>query len=302
MSRILLTGKTGQIGWELQRALAPLGELAAPGRGEMDLADPDSIRSAIRQARPEIIVNAAAFTAVDEVETRVEQAMQVNATAPGIIAEEAKRSGALLIHYSTAHIFDGSSKHPYAEDDPPHPLNIYGRSKLEGERAVAGCGGRHLILRASWIYSLRSTNFLLAILKLARERGELGVVDDQVGTPTWARSIAEATAQIIKATGRMAPCAGIFHISATGSVSRFGFAQRIVAMARDVSGKQIPWAVVKTIKTAEYSLPARRPPYCVLSTEKMRREFGIELKNWESDLRKCLDELAAHGPEAYASR
>ena len=302
MSRILLTGKTGQVGWELQRVLAPLGELIALGRSEIDLADPDSIRSAIRQARPQIIVNAAAFAAVDEAESQPGLAMQVNGSAPGIIAEEAKRSGALLVHYSTAQVFDGKSSRPYVEDDPLSPVNVYGRTKLAGEQAIVACGGRHLILRASWIYSLRSTNFLLAILKLARERSELGVVDDQVGTPTWTRSVAEVTAQIIKATGRMASCAGIFHISATGSVSRFGFAQRIVAMAHDVSRKQIPWAVVKPIKTAEYPLPARRPSYCVLSTEKIRRELGVELKNWEIDLYKCLDELAAHGPEAYASR
>ena len=290
MPRILLTGKTGQVGWELARALAPLGELIAPGRGEMDLADPDSIRSAIRQARPEIIVNAAAFASVDEVEAQPELAMQVNGVAPGILAEEAKRIGALLVHYSSAYVFDGRSTRPYVEEDPPNPINVYGKTKLAGERAIAACGGAHLILRMSWIYSLRGVNFLTTFLKLAREKKELPVVNDQIGNPTWARAVAEATATLL-GSGDVRDRAGLYHLSASGSVSRFTFAERILAIARELLRMNTN-TTLKPVTTADYPLPAARPLNCATSKQKIGRAFGIEMPRWDAQLRSSLAQLA----------
>lgn len=285
MTAILLTGRTGQTGWELQRALAPLGQVIATGRGELDLADPDSIRAALRQAKPAIIVNAGGFTAVDEVEQQPELAMRVNGVAPGVLAEEAKRLGALLVHYSTAHVFDGVGTRPYAEDDAPNPVNVYGKSKLAGERAITATGCDHLVLRTSWIYSFRGTNFLTAILALAREKAELPVVDDQIGSPTWARALAEATAEILKNRARTSR--GIYHLSAGGQVSRCGFARRIIENARALAAGKGAWPRVRPIKSAEYPLPAQRPPNSVLATARIRREFGISLPSWEDQLLAC---------------
>ena len=285
MTTLLLTGRTGQTGWELQRALAPLGQLIAPGRGELDLSDPDSIRAAIRQAKPGVIVNAGAFTAVDEVEQQPELAMRVNCVAPGIIAEEAKRLGALLVHYSTAYVFDGNSARPYAEDDAPNPVNAYGRSKLVGERAIAATGCDHLILRTSWIFSMRGTNFLTTILKLAREKQDLPVVDDQIGSPTWARALAEATAGILKTRRRAG--SGIYHLTAAGQVSRHGLARKIIENARQLAPDRAAWPEVRPITSAQYPLPAQRPRYCVLATGRVRRDFGISMQPWEDQLLAC---------------
>src|SRR5688572_30739222 len=236
MTRVLLAGRGGQLGWELQRALAPLGGLLALDRAGMDLADPDSIHRAIADARPEVIVNAAAYTAVDKAESEPESAMRVNGVAPGIIAEEAARIGALVVHYSTDYVFDGAKDAPYREDDPAAPLSVYGRTKLAGEEAVRAAGGPHLIFRTSWVYAARGSNFLLTMLKLARERRELRIVDDQVGAPTWARSIAELTAQALGVDGAGPGPArqrsGTYHLAAAGAVSWYGFAHAIFRAAR----------------------------------------------------------------------
>lgn len=294
MQRILLTGKTGQVGWELQSTLAPLGELIAPGRSEMDLADPDSIRAAIRQARPEIIVNAAAFSSVDEVEAQPELAMRVNGVAPGILAEEAKRIGALLVHYSSAYVFDGRNTRPYVEEDTPNPINVYGRTKLAGEQAIIACGGAYLILRMSWVYSLRGVNFLTTFLRLARENKELPVVDDQIGSPTWARSIAAATGHLLGKQDIRGE-SGIYNLAADGYISRLNFAQHIIALAQKLpsAGR---WAELRPVTTAEYPLPAARPLYCAMNKEKIKRIFGIEMPDWESQLRPCMDEWCQRLP------
>jgi dTDP-4-dehydrorhamnose reductase len=209
LGRILITGKNGQVGWELQRTLSTLGEVVALDRTGMDLASPDSIRAAIRDAKPSLIVNAAAYTAVDKAESEPELAMAINGVAPGILAEEAKRLNALLIHYSTDYVFDGTKQGPYTEDDLPNPLSVYGKTKLAGERAIQQIGGPHLICRTSWVYGARGKNFLLAILRLAKERNELRIVNDQFGAPTWSRTIAETTAQVVA----QLYCPFTFHVS-----------------------------------------------------------------------------------------
>ena len=223
--RILLTGKNGQVGWELQRTLAPLGEVVVLDRRQLDLSDPDQIRERVREISPDLIVNAAAYTAVDRAEAEPEPAMAVNGTAPGLLAEEAKRIGAAIIHYSTDYVFDGAKTTPYTEEDAPNPLNVYGRTKLAGEQAVQAAGVPHLILRTSWVYGMRGKNFLLTILRLAREREELKIVDDQIGAPTWSRTIAEATAQILTSGAwPVSGASGIYHLTASGSTSWYGFA------------------------------------------------------------------------------
>ena len=241
MVRILIPGRTGQVGWELQSALAPLGTVIALDRSRMDLANPDSIRRAIRDANPEIIVNAAAYTHVDKAESEPDLAMQVNGVAPGIMAEEAKRLGAILVHYSTDYVFDGEFDRPYVEDDKPNPVNAYGKSKLAGELAVAAVGGRYLILRSSWVYSARGSNFVLTVLRLAREKPELAMVDDQTGSPTWARALAEATADLLRRKDRILGHSGVYHLAASGHASRYEFANEIIRIMRDVSGQPGGW-------------------------------------------------------------
>ena len=211
MTVILVTGKTGQVGRELARCLQPLGRVVATGRQELDLCNPDSIRNAVRELSPHIVVNAAAYTAVDNAESEPELAMQVNGVAPGVLAEEAKRANALLVHYSTDYIFNGLLGRPYVEEDAPNPLNVYGRSKLEGERAIATVGGAYVILRTSWIYSDQPPNFVLTMLKLAQQKKKLAVVNDQVGSPTWARSLAVATADVLRQAARAREQSGIYH-------------------------------------------------------------------------------------------
>jgi dTDP-4-dehydrorhamnose reductase len=294
--KILLTGKTGQVGWELQRVLAPVGRVIALDRTQMNLIDPDSIRKAIRDASPDIIVNAAGYTAVDKAETEPDLAMQVNATGPGVMAEEARRIGALLVHYSTDYVFDGTGAEPYVEDDAPNPLNVYGKSKLEGEHAIAASGCAHLILRASWIYSNRGTNFVLTMLKLARERQELAVVDDQIGSPTWARALAESTAKLLGNADDAWENTGVYHLSAIGYVSRFEFAKKIVEAAQEVFENAKGWATVRPITTADYPLPAARPLNCATSKEKIKRVPGIEMADWVVQLRACLADSFGEKP------
>jgi dTDP-4-dehydrorhamnose reductase len=291
MPRILLTGKTGRVGWDLQRALATLGNRTAPGRGEMNLADPDSIRAAIRGAQPGIIINAAGYTTVDKAESEPDLVMRVNAVAPGILAEEAKRAGALLIHYSTDYVYDGKRERPYTEDDAPNPVNTYGKSKLAGERAIQAVGGTHLILRTSWIYCARSSNFVLSMLRLAREKPVLPVVNDQAGSPSWARALADSTAELLLRRHLIPGNGGIYHLSASGHTSRYEFARAIIRIMQDLSGTADGWAEIRPITSGEYPLPARRPRNPVTDKGKIQREFGIEMPHWESQLRDFLSEL-----------
>jgi dTDP-4-dehydrorhamnose reductase len=270
--RILLTGGNGQVGWELRKTLAPLGEIAAPGRAVLDLRDAKRIRETLRDTNPDVIVNAAAYTAVDKAESERDAASAVNAVAPGILAEEAKKSGALLVHYSTDYVFDGEKPAPYVEEDEPNPLNVYGASKLAGERAIAASGCRHLILRTSWVYGPRGSNFMLTMLRLARERPELRVVDDQVGAPTSSLAIARATAQVLRPGAH-----GLYHLAAAGQTSWCGFARAILKRA----GIATP---VTAIRTADYPTPARRPRNSRLNCARLRADFGLALAPWEEQL------------------
>ena len=296
MTTILLTGKTGQLGWELTRTLGRLGEVIALGRGEIDLEHPDSIRRAVRDARPDIIVNAAGYTTVDKAESEPALVMRVNATAPGIMAEEAKRLNALLVHYSTDYVYDGTQERPYVEDDPTGPVNIYGRSKLAGERAIQAAGARSLILRTSWIYGERRPNFVRAILALAREKPEVGVVDSQTGSPSSASALSEATAELLRRRGR-APEGGVFHLSAAGHVTRCDFAVAIVSIMREITGPE-GWGRIVPIAQRDYPQPAQRPMRPITSKEKLERVFGIAMPHWNSQLRAFL---AAHFPPGKGS-
>jgi dTDP-4-dehydrorhamnose reductase len=281
---ILLIGKNGQVGWELRRALAPLGAVVAVDFPEIDLTDPASIRRWVDDAAPQIIVNAAAYTAVDKAEVETDLAMHVNAGAPGILAEEARKRGALLIHYSTDYVYDGAKQTPYLEDDAANPLSAYGRSKLAGDRAVQESGCAHLIFRLCWVYGARGQNFLLTMMRLARERDQLHVVADQLGAPTWARMIAEATAQAVCQVWRSSDLSwhnGIYHLSSAGYTSWHGFAEAIVSRMPAESRKA---KGVEPITTAHYPTPARRPAYSVLSGDKLERTFGLRLPPWEESL------------------
>ena len=297
MRKILLTGKSGQVGWELQRTLAPLGELIALGRQEMDLTDPDSITRVIRQIRPGLIVNAAGYTSVDNAEHEPDLAMTINGIAPGIMAEEAKQMNAALIHYSTDYVFDGSKKSPYNEQDKPNPLNVYGRTKLAGEQAIQAVGAPHIILRTSWVYGTRGKNFLLTILKLARERSELKIVEDQIGAPTWSRTLAEVTSQILaqhyspisQSSVSIMDISGLYHAVSGGMTSWHGFAKKIL----EIASSHIPHSLPRLapIPSMDYPAPAKRPPNSCLSCEKLKRTYGLVFPLWDKLLTQCLDDL-----------
>jgi len=291
MLKILLTGRTGQIGRELVHALAPLGVVVAPTRAEFDLARPDTMRSVLRQARPQVIVNAAAFTSMDRSEAQPDLAMRLNAMAPSLIAEEAKELDALMVHYSSAYVFDGLAGRPYVEDDPVGPINAYGRTKLAGERAIAATGARHIILRLSWIHSLGGNNFLTALLRLAREKDALPVVNDQIGSPTWARTVAHATARVLGRGPTAELAAGTFHLSAAGMVSRYGFAEEIIATARRMNGGRDALASPRPVASEDYPVPAARPKYCVLDNSRIRRAYGIGMPDWEWEVHSCMAEI-----------
>ena len=293
MKTILLIGKNGQVGWELQNTLAPLGSVIALDRTQMDLTQPDAIRNTIRAASPDIIVNAAGYTAVDRAEKEPDLAQQINAVAPGVIAEEAKRIDALLIHYSTDYVFDGTHATPYTEEDQPNPVNTYGKSKLAGEQAITAVGGAHLILRTSWIYSARGANFVLTMLRLARERKEIAVVNDQIGSPTAARELAKTTAELLGKLSGPDIQSGVFHLSASGYCSRFEFALEIVEAAKRLSGEQAGWAIVRATTTEYYPLPAARPLNASTSKARIKRVFGVEMPAWEHQLQNNLKELIA---------
>jgi dTDP-4-dehydrorhamnose reductase len=289
--KILLTGINGQVGWELQRTLLPLGEVIPAGREVMDLANPDSIRRAMRKFQPHLIVNPAAYTAVDKAEAEPDLARASNGIAPGILAEEARRLGAAIVHYSTDYVFNGDRSTPYQETDPTNPLGVYGKTKREGEMAIQAVDVPHLILRTSWVYSRMGKNFLLTILRLARERPELRIVADQIGAPTWSRAIAEVTAQILaQGVGHLHEFlrdrGGIYHLSAGGVTSWHGFAKAILE-ADPHRSEQIVSEVLP-ITTAEYPTPAQRPSYSLLDNTKLHDAFGLRLPDWERSLQLAI--------------
>jgi dTDP-4-dehydrorhamnose reductase len=292
--RILLTGKNGQVGWELQRVLAPLGDVTACDREQLDLSDVSQIRAKIRELQPQLIVNAAAYTAVDRAESEPEIAMQINATAPAALAKAAKEVGALLIHYSTDYVFDGAGREPYTEDHAPNPLNVYGKTKLAGEQAISLSGASYLIFRTSWVYGTRGKNFLLTILRLARERSELTIVNDQIGAPTWSRDIAKATARIVSSMGadkNLAAAAskfsGIYNLTASGQTSWFGFAEFALA-----SAKLLDTVSLKPLTTSEYKTPAHRPLYSLLDSSRLARTFGFAMPAWQASAAAVCKEIS----------
>lgn len=283
MKRILLTGRNGQVGWELQRSLAPLGEVIALDREALDLSDVDAICVTIRSLRPDIIVNAAAYTAVDQAESEPALAMRVNGQAPGVMAEESKKLGALLVHFSTDYVFDGTKHDAYHENDPANPINAYGRSKLSGEQAIQAVDCRHLIFRTSWVYGLRGRNFLRTILRLAEEREELRIIDDQFGAPTWSRMIAEATAL---ACARKTPQQGLYHLASSGAASWHEFTRTILEMTRHLRTRE---PSLTAIPARDYSLPAARPHNSRLACERLAQEAEIILPDWRKALSLCLE-------------
>ena len=286
---ILIIGKIGQVGWELRRTLAPLGRLVSVDFPEIDLTDGNSIRKWVRQSAPNIIVNAAAYTAVDKAESEPERCHQINALAPAILAEEAKKAGALLVHYSTDYVFDGAKSTPYVETDSPNPLGVYGHSKLAGDQGVQQAGVEHLIFRLCWVYGRRGQNFMLTIMRLAREREKLRIVKDQVGCPTWSRMIAETTALALKQVlvNRDAGAfTGTYHLAAAGQTSWHGFAEAIVGLMPQETKK---CKTIEPISTPEYPLPAKRPSCSVLCCDKLERTFGLKLPHWEESLRHVLE-------------
>jgi dTDP-4-dehydrorhamnose reductase len=283
--RFLLLVKTGQVGFELIRALAPLGDVTALGRQEADFAQPDSLRAIVRKHAPTCIVNAAAHTAVDKAEQEEALALRINGEAPGVLAEEAKRIDAWLVHYSTDYVFDGAKPRPYVENDPTTPLNAYGRTKLAGQRAVAQAGGQHLVFRTSWVYGPRGANFYLTMRRLFRERPELRIVDDQVGAPTSSHTIADATAQVLArvlASNGSRTTGGIYHLVAAGETSWYGFAQAILAHHPPAAGNLAPRLI--PIPSQDYPTPARRPLNSRLDTAKLRNAFGVTLPSWQDGL------------------
>ena len=288
--KILLIGKNGQVGWELRRTLAPLAEVVAVDYPEINFTDVPALRQFVSATRPSVVVNAAAYTAVDKAETETELCRQINAVAPGVLAEEAKKLGALMVHYSTDYIFEGTKKSPYNETDTPNPPGAYGRTKLEGDRAVRASGADHLIFRLCWVYGARGQNFMLTMQRLAREREKLRVVGDQFGCPTWSRMIAETTAlalkQVLAGADRSA-YNGDYHLAAGGQANWHEFASRIIELMPEAERK---CRAVEKITTAEYPTPAKRPAYSVLDCGKLQKTFGLQLPDWEASLRQVLDQ------------
>ena len=287
-SKILLTGANGQVGWELQRSLSSLGEVIALDSQALNLADAAALRDKVREIAPQMIVNAAAYTAVDKAESDVERARAVNATAPGILAEAAAQSGALLVHYSTDYVFDGSGTAPWREDNACGPLNVYGETKLAGELLIQAAGCRHLIFRTSWVYGARGSNFLLTMRRLMHERPELKIIDDQIGAPTWCRDLAEATALIVSrlACDKQASAPwGIYHMSNAGETSWHGFAKAIQMLDADAMSAS---ARLIQIPGSEYPTPATRPLNSRLNNDKLESVFGLKLQHWQTALALCM--------------
>jgi dTDP-4-dehydrorhamnose reductase len=295
MNRILLFGNKGQLGWELQRSLARLGEVVALGSRELDLAQADAVREAVRRQRPRLIVNAAAYTAVDRAESEPERALAVNGTAPAVMAEQAAALGAAIVHFSTDYVFDGAKGLPYSEGDAPHPLNAYGRSKLAGERAVEEVGGGYLVLRTSWVYSLRRESFVTKVLEWARSRRVLRIVDDQIGSPTWCRRLAEQTTAAL-ANGMADPRAflerraGVYHLAGKGAVSRFDWAREILRV--DPYPEEQLVEELLPARSEEFPAPAQRPRYSALDCTRAEGVLGVPLVDWREDLSLAIRERA----------
>ncbi len=287
--KIFLTGRDGQIGWELCRSLAVLGDVHAFGRRDLDLAAPEAIRTAVRSIKPDVLVNAAGYTRVDDAESDFYAAMQVNGVAPGVLAEEARKCGALLLHFSTDYVFDGLASRPYNENDAPNPINAYGRTKVAGEAAIAAACDRWIVLRTSWIYGTRGKNFLLSMLRLAREKKELRVVNDQIGAPTWCRNVADAAAFVVRAS-TVDLESGIFHIASRGSGSWYDFANAIFETAARRLDFDVPRLCA--IDSSSYPLPARRPRNSMLDTRKLSSRLGLQMPEWKVALRMCVEDLA----------
>lgn len=295
---ILLLGKDGQVGWQLQRSLAPHGPVTAVGRAACDLSDGDQIRSLVRDLKPSLIVNAAAYTAVDKAESEVEKAFRINAVAPGVLAEEAARLGALLVHYSTDYVYDGAKATPYLEGDPTGPLSAYGRSKLAGDEAIRAAGGKSLIFRTSWVFGARGDNFIKSILRLARERTELDVVADQWGAPTPAALIATVTGIVLAMVRRGQLLEKgenrLYHLASARPVSWYLFAQSIVALAAVAPGFNLrlrPEAI-RPIASDEYPSAARRPLNSRLDCSRLEKDFGLQMPDWQPYLERMLQLLA----------
>jgi dTDP-4-dehydrorhamnose reductase len=299
--KILLTGKTGQVGYELEGSLQGLGTVIALDRNQMDLANLRQVRDVVRAVQPDLIINPAAYTAVDKAESEPELAMRINGDAPGVMAEEARKLGAAIIHYSTDYIFDGAKRGsqgelvPYTEDDLPNPLNIYGKSKLAGEKAISASGCPHLILRTSWVYGMRGNNFLLTILRLANERDELFIVNDQYGAPTWSRTISDMTSRIVLQMSTSKEKAkwwdehsGMYNLASKGSTTWYGFAQEIVSHARYLGLPSNKDLRVSAIPSEDYPTPAIRPANSILNGERLSRAFNIICPYWTDSLSECF--------------
>ncbi|HEX6735745.1 MAG TPA: dTDP-4-dehydrorhamnose reductase [Azonexus sp.] len=295
---ILLLGKDGQVGWQLQRSLAPHGPVVACGRSECDLADLDQVRRVLREVQPSVIVNAAAYTAVDKAEAEPDLAQRVNAEAPAILAAAAAVSGALLVHYSTDYVYDGGKATPWVESDPTGPLGVYGRSKLAGEEAIRAAGCRSLIFRTSWVFGARGGNFVKTILRLAREKDSLNVVADQVGSPTPAALIATVTGVALAMLRRgelLAPDESrLYHLTAARPVSWCEFARTIVGLAGAMPGFDLRLApeAIRAIGTADYPTPARRPANSRLDCRRLENDFGLQMPDWQPYLERMLQLLA----------
>ena len=298
--KILLLGKNGQLGWELQRSLAPLGELVALDRQGApglcgDLGEPDGLAATVRALRPDVIVNAAAYTAVDRAESEPDLARRINAHAPAALAREAAACGALLVHYSTDYVFHGHGQRPWAEDDPTGPLNVYGQTKLAGEQAIVQAGCRHLILRTSWVYAARGGNFARTMLRLARQQPRLTVIDDQWGAPTGAELIADVSAHAIAQLRARPDKAGIYHLAAAGETNWFSYAKHVIARAQSAQSA-IEYVVkdILPIPSSAYPVAATRPHNSRLDTRKLRTAFDLHLPPWQAGVDRMLAEILGH--------
>ena len=296
--KVLLLGKDGQVGWELQRALAPLGELVALGRQGAqglcgDLGDMAGLRATVRELQPDVIVNAAAYTAVDRAESEPELAEAINGLAPGVLAEEAAAQGALLIHYSTDYVFEGEGERPWQEDDPAAPVNAYGMSKWHGEEAVRAANPFHLILRTQWVYAARGRNFLSTMLRLAAERDSLQVVDDQFGAPTHAELIADVTAHAMRAVQAQPSLVGTYHLAARGITTWHGYARYAIGLARDLGWPiQVRDESIVAVDTSAFPTPARRPHNSRLALGRIEQAFGLSLPDWRGGVERTIQELS----------